>query len=40
MQLSTFSPTEQALLSKAEWLAGFTLGEIAEMLHIPIPADL
>lgn len=40
MQLSTFSHTEQELLSKAEWLAGFTLGEIAEMLNIPVPANL
>lgn len=40
MKLSTFSHTEQDLLAKAQWLAGFTLGEIAEMLNIPVPADL
>ncbi|MDD0824404.1 DNA mismatch repair endonuclease MutH [Mannheimia sp. AT1] len=40
MKLSTFSHTEQDLLAKAQWLAGFTLGEIAKMLNIPVPADL
>lgn len=32
--------TEQELLAKAQWLAGFSLGEIAEMLNIPVPPDL
>lgn len=40
MQLATFSATEQALLEKAQWLAGFTLGEIAAQLNIPVPPDL
>ncbi|MGX2950281.1 DNA mismatch repair endonuclease MutH [Ursidibacter sp. B-7004-1] len=40
MQLATFSTTEQELLQKAQWLAGFTLGEIAQQLNIPVPADL
>ncbi|QLB20293.1 DNA mismatch repair endonuclease MutH [Vespertiliibacter pulmonis] len=40
MQLSTFSNTEAELLSKAKWLSGFTLGEIAEQLNIPTPLDL
>ncbi|QIM66965.1 DNA mismatch repair endonuclease MutH [Mannheimia granulomatis] len=39
-QLASFSHTEQELLTKAQWLAGFTLGEIAEMLNMPIPMDL
>ncbi|MFA9488643.1 MULTISPECIES: DNA mismatch repair endonuclease MutH [unclassified Mannheimia] len=38
--LASFPHTEQALLAKAQWLAGFTLGEIAEMLKIPVPPDL
>lgn len=38
--LCTFSNNEQELLAKAQWLAGFTLGEIAEMLNIPVPPDL
>lgn len=38
--LCTFSNTEQELLAKAQWLAGFTLGEIAEMLNITAPPDL
>lgn len=38
--LCTFSKTEQELLTKAQWLAGFTLGEIAEMLNMPVPLDL
>lgn len=40
MNLSTFSNTETALLEKARWLAGLQLGEIAELLHIPVPVDL
>ncbi|QGM80990.1 DNA mismatch repair endonuclease MutH [Otariodibacter oris] len=40
MQLATFSKTEQELLEKAQWLAGFTLGEIAEYLNVPVPPDL
>lgn len=40
MQLTIFSPTQEALLEKANWLAGFTLGEIAELLAIPVPKDL
>lgn len=40
MKLATFSATEQALLAKAEWIAGFTLGEIAMQLGIPVPPDL
>lgn len=40
MKLATFSFTEQELLEKAQWLAGFSLGEIASLLNIPVPADL
>ncbi len=40
MQLSTFSATEDELLAKANWLAGFCLGDIAEMLQMPVPPDL
>ncbi|KAE9531712.1 DNA mismatch repair protein MutH [Ursidibacter arcticus] len=40
MQLATFSTTEQELLQKAQWIAGFTLGEIAQQLNMPVPADL
>ena len=40
MQLATFSTTEQELLQKAQWIAGFTLGEIAQQLNLPVPADL
>lgn len=40
MFLCTFSKTERELLTKAQWLAGFTLGEIAEMLNMPVPLDL
>lgn len=40
MQLATFSSTETELLNKAQWLAGFTLGEIADQLGIPVPPDL
>lgn len=39
-KLANFSHTEQELLAKAHWLTGFTLGEVAEMLHIPVPPDL
>lgn len=38
--LCTFSKTERELLTKAQWLAGFTLGEIAEMLNMSVPLDL
>lgn len=40
MKLATYSSTEQELLEKAKWLSGFTLGEIAEMLNMPVPPDL
>lgn len=40
MQLATYSATESALLEKAQWLMGFTLGEIARQLHINVPSDL
>lgn len=40
MQLTAYSATEKELLEKAQWLAGFTLGEIAEQLAIPVPPDL
>lgn len=40
MQLSTHSHTEQELLDKAHWLAGFTLGEIAQQLNTAVPPDL
>lgn len=40
MKLSTFSATEAELLNKAHWLAGFRLGEIAQMLQMPVPVDL
>lgn len=40
MKLATFSATEQALLEKAQWLAGFRLQEIASLLHLPVPEDL
>lgn len=40
MKLSTFSHSEQELLEKANWLAGFTLGEIAQQLNIAVPLDL
>ncbi len=40
MQLTNFSYTETELLSKAQWLAGFSLGEIATSLNVVIPPDL
>ncbi|OOR98694.1 DNA mismatch repair endonuclease MutH [Haemophilus paracuniculus] len=40
MELATFSATEQVLFAKAQWLAGFTLGEVAAELNIPVPPDL
>ncbi|AGH38113.1 DNA mismatch repair protein mutH [Bibersteinia trehalosi USDA-ARS-USMARC-188] len=40
MKLATFSASEQELLEKAQWLAGFSLGEIASLLNIPVPPDL
>ncbi|MDD2166504.1 DNA mismatch repair endonuclease MutH [Glaesserella parasuis] len=40
MQLATHSTTETELLAKAQWLAGFTLGEIAEQLNMVVPPDL
>lgn len=38
--LAQFSQTEEELLAKANWLAGFTLGEIASLLQIEVPPDL
>ncbi|WP_424407251.1 DNA mismatch repair endonuclease MutH [Pasteurella sp. PK-2025] len=32
--------TEQALLQRAQWIAGLTFAELAEELHIPVPPDL
>lgn len=40
MKLATYSATETELLEKAQWLAGFSLGEIAALLNIPVPMDL
>lgn len=40
MKLATYSHSEQELLNKARWLAGFTLGDIAQMLNIAVPPDL
>lgn len=40
MKLATHSFSEQELLEKAQWLAGFSLAEIAEMLNMPVPPDL
>lgn len=40
MKFATYSATESELLEKARWLAGFTLGEIATMLNIPVPPNL
>lgn len=40
MKLATYSATETELLEKAQWLAGFSLGEIATLLHIPVPMNL
>lgn len=40
MQLATHSLTETELLQKAQWLAGFRLGEIAEQLRMVVPRDL
>lgn len=40
MQLGTYSKTEEELFEKAQWLAGFTLGEIAQQLGMPVPEDL
>lgn len=40
MKLATYSATESELLTKAQWLGGFTLGEIASMLNVPVPPDL
>ncbi|MDH2998961.1 DNA mismatch repair protein MutH [Pasteurellaceae bacterium LFhippo2] len=40
MQFTTYSATETELLDKAQWLAGFTLGEIAEQLNMVVPPDL
>lgn len=38
--LATYSATESALLEKARWLTGFTLGEIAQQLNMSVPIDL
>lgn len=40
MNLTAFSASENELLAKAHWLAGFCLGEIAEILNIPVPPNL
>lgn len=40
MKLATHSFSESELLEKAQWLAGFSLGEIAGLLNIPVPPDL
>ncbi|WP_018652677.1 DNA mismatch repair endonuclease MutH [Actinobacillus capsulatus] len=40
MRLSSFSHSEAELLEKANWLAGFTLGEIAQQLNMNVPPDL
>lgn len=40
MKLATYSSTEQELLEKAQWIAGFTLAEIAQMLNMSVPPDL
>ncbi len=40
MELTHFSKTESELLAKAQWLSGFSLGEIATSLNIVIPPDL
>ena len=40
MNLAKFPVSEAELLANAHWLAGFRLGEIAEMLNIPVPKDL
>lgn len=38
--LTSIPQTEQELLARAQWLAGFTLGEVAEMLNVTVPSDL
>lgn len=40
MQLAIFPTTENELLQNAQWLAGFSLSEIAEQLNLPVPVDL
>lgn len=40
MNLAKLPTSETELLANANWLAGFRLGEIAEMLQIPVPKDL
>lgn len=40
IQLATYSANETELLAKAQWLMGFTLGEIAQQLNICVPLDL
>lgn len=40
MNLAQVPQSESELLAKAHWLAGFRLGEIAEMLNMPVPPDL
>lgn len=40
MNLAKLPTSEAELLANANWLAGFRLGEIAEMLQIPVPKDL
>ena len=40
MNLAKLPTSEAELLANANWLAGFRLGEIAEILQIPVPKDL
>lgn len=40
MNLAQVPQSESELLANAQWLAGFRLGEIAEMLKMPVPPDL
>lgn len=40
MKLTAYSETEMELLAKAQWLAGFCLGEVAEQLSVAVPPDL
>ncbi|AAP95483.1 DNA mismatch repair protein MutH [[Haemophilus] ducreyi] len=40
MQLSIQPQSEAELLAKANWLAGFTLGELAQQLNTVVPPDL
>lgn len=40
MNLAQVPQSESELLARAHWLAGFRLGEIAEILKMPVPPDL